>query len=128
MKYNAKKFLAKRLTDMMKMRKESQFDLSKIMDVFQSTVSAWCTDQKMPRMDKIEKIALHYGVALSSLIAPQKSDTGIIPFAESYYAPIVGFIPAGYPALAAKNIEGYATIHYKDVENYFFARQRGQHD
>ena len=124
MKYNAKKFFAKRLTGMMKMRGESQFDLSKIMGVSQSTVSAWCTGQKMPRMDKIEKIALHYGVALSSLVAPQKSDT----FAESYYAPIVGFIPAGYPALAAKNIEGYATIHYKDVENYFFARQRGQHD
>lgn len=33
-----------------------------------STVSNWCTGQKLPRMDKVEKIAAHFGVQKSDLI------------------------------------------------------------
>lgn len=43
-------------------------------------------------------------------------------FNEHYMAPIVGTIPAGYPALAFEDIEGYASIPYSDTENYFFLR------
>ena len=146
MKYETKEFFSKRLAGIMKDHGESQYDLSKIMGVSQSTVSAWCTGDKMPRMDKIEKIAQHYGIAISSLIAPPKADTNTVPFVETNFAPIVGSIPAGYPALAAQDIdfapivgsipagypalaaqdiEGYATIPYKDAENYFFLRVKG---
>lgn len=48
-----------------------------------------------------------------------------IPFAENHMVPIVGTIPAGYPTLAFEEIEGYASIPYKDKENYFFLRVQG---
>lgn len=48
-----------------------------------------------------------------------------IPFTPSYRAPIVGSIPAGYPAFAFEDIEGYADIPYSDEENYFFLRVNG---
>lgn len=47
-------------------------------------------------------------------------------FNDHYVAPIVGTIPAGYPALAFEDIEGYASIPYKDAENYFFLRVSGE--
>ena len=46
-------------------------------------------------------------------------------YLEPYQAPIVGAIPAGYPALAFENVEGYAPIAQPDSENYFFLRVRG---
>lgn len=44
---------------------------------------------------------------------------------EPYFAPIVGSIPAGYPAVAFENIEGYAPIQYKNEGDYFFLRVSG---
>lgn len=49
-----------------------------------------------------------------------------IPFSPSHKAPILGYIPAGYPVLAVEDIEGYADIPYSDVENYFFLRIDGE--
>ena len=44
---------------------------------------------------------------------------------EPYFAPIVGSIPAGYPAVALEDIEGYAPIPYKNEGDYFFLRVSG---
>lgn len=44
---------------------------------------------------------------------------------EPYFAPIVGAIPAGYPAVALEDIEGYAPIQYKNEGDYFFLRVSG---
>lgn len=49
-----------------------------------------------------------------------------IPYNEPHMAPIVGSIPAGYPALAFEEIEGYASIPYADAESYFFLRVSGE--
>lgn len=42
-----------------------------------------------------------------------------ITFAESRYAPILGTIPGGLPVLAVEDIQGYASIPYRDNEDYF---------
>ncbi len=49
-----------------------------------------------------------------------------LPYNEPHMAPIVGAIPAGYPALAFEEVEGYASIPYADAENYFFLRVSGE--
>lgn len=49
----------------------------------------------------------------------------LIPVNEPYSAPILGTIPAGYPVCAVEDIEGYASIQYRDTENYFFLRVKG---
>ena len=48
-----------------------------------------------------------------------------IEYNERYFAPIVGSIPAGYPAVALEDIEGYEPIPYPDAENFFFLRVSG---
>lgn len=59
---------------------------------------------------------------------PNKSSlpSNALPYNEPHMAPIVGAIPAGYPALAFEEVEGYASIPYADTENYFFLRVSGE--
>lgn len=63
-----KKIFARNLMTELKRSGESQRDLARLLNVTSSTVSNWCTGQKLPRMDKVEKIAAHFGVQKSDLI------------------------------------------------------------
>lgn len=90
-----------------------------------TTFADWYNGNKYPRIDKIEMLANYFGVMKSDLIEDKSSIPGSVPYKEMYKAPIVGVIPAGYPALALQDIEGYASIPYSDEENYFFLRVQG---
>lgn len=52
-------------------------------------------------------------------IGEEQLPANAIPYRVSYKAPIIGSIPAGYPAIALEDIEGYVDIPYSDEENYF---------
>lgn len=106
-------------------------DVAKLVGVSRQTLSRYETGVigNIPS-DKIEALAkvLHTTPAwLMGWDEPRRGaeDSPIIPFTEGFFAPIVGSIPAGYPALVTQDIEGYATIPYKDAENYFFLRVKG---
>lgn len=117
-----------------KRRKELNLTLLQIAEavgVTEATVQRWESGNiKTVRHEKITKLAEILHVSPAALMGwddPRRGaeDSPIIPFTEGFFAPIVGSIPAGYPALAAQDIEGYATIPYKDAENYFFLRVKG---
>lgn len=121
-----KEIFARNLVTNIQKNKKTQLDIAEYLHVSPAAVSAWCKGQKMPRMDKIERLANYFGIQKSDLIEDKSSlPNNAIPFTESHQAPIVGSIPAGYPALAFEDIEGYASIPYADVENYFFLRVKG---
>lgn len=121
-----KEIFARNLVTNIQRNKKTQLDIAQYLQVSPAAVSAWCKGQKMPRMDKIERLANYFGIQKSDLIEDKSSlPDNAIPFTESHQAPIVGSIPAGYPALAFEDIEGYASIPYADVENYFFLRVKG---
>lgn len=122
----SKKIFQKKFNELLSQYKITQKEIAKLCDVSTSTVSTWSKGQNMPRMDKIEKLADHFGLTKSHFI--EDADTlpaNAMPFHETYMAPILGYIPAGYPALAVEDIEGYASIPYPDTENYFFLRVSG---
>lgn len=58
--HNLNRFLAK--------TNQTQIDLARALGVSKSTVSSWCTGEKMPRMDKIEMLAQHFSVNKSALL------------------------------------------------------------
>ena len=91
-----------------------------------TTFTDWYNGKKYPRIDKIEMLANYFGVLKSDLIEDKSWSSNVMPFDEPHMAPIVGTIPAGYPALAFDQIEGYASIPYSDTENYFFLRVSGE--
>lgn len=74
----------------------------------------------------IMKLAEALGVSPVYLMGmDEREGDSLIPANEPYKAPILGTIPAGYPVCAIEDIEGYASIPYRDKENYFFLRVKG---
>lgn len=72
--YETKKIFANNLTRLLAESGRTQLDLAKRMNVSPSTVSSWCTADKMPRMDKIEWMAEYFGVPTSALIEPYSAN------------------------------------------------------
>lgn len=68
--YETKKIFAENLIRLLGEHNKTQLDLANQMNVAASTVSSWCTGDKMPRMDKVEWMAEYFGVPTSALIEP----------------------------------------------------------
>ena len=113
---------ARNLRDIMERRGVSQADIAKIFGFPKTTVSSWCTGDKMPRMDKIEALANYFGVLKSDLIE-DKSVKAKSP--RQYPAPILGRVAAGLPIFAEENIEGYTTTTLNGGATYFALRVQG---
>ena len=68
-----KSIFAKNLVRLMEAHREKQTDIAALLKVSKSTVSDYCKGAQMPRMDKIEMLALHYGVRKSDLLEDRSS-------------------------------------------------------
>lgn len=74
-----RKIFVKKLNYYMNLNNKNQMDLMKDLGLSSSTVSNWCTGQKLPRMGKIQMLADYFGINKSDLIEDKvESD-------ESYY-------------------------------------------
>ena len=63
-----RKIFSKNLTNQLDLHGKNQKDLVDFIHVSSSTVSNWCTGQKLPRMDKIQAIAGWLGINTSDLL------------------------------------------------------------
>lgn len=61
--------IAKNLQYLLAKNRETQMELARFMNVSTSTVSSWCKGQKIPRMDKIDRIAEHFNVTRSEIMS-----------------------------------------------------------
>lgn len=82
---------------------EKQTDIAKLLKVSKSTVSEYCKGKQMPRMDKIEMLALHFGVLKSELL-------------EDHTANIKNNAETSAPALSEDAQKLYALIQQLDPE------------
>lgn len=72
-----RRIFAKNLTTLLEKRDKSQKDLVDFIGVSSSTVSNWCTGQKLPRMDKVQLISNWLGVSNSDLLENKKVEQQI---------------------------------------------------
>lgn len=70
-----RKTFVKKLHYYMKLKGINQTDIMKALGLSSSTVSNWCTGQKMPRMGKIQMLADYFGVEKSDLIEEKQNFT-----------------------------------------------------
>lgn len=75
-----RKIFVKKLNYYMELNNKNQMDLMKDLGLSSSTVSNWCTGQKLPRMGKIQMLADYFGINKSDLI--EEKDDAV---EESYY-------------------------------------------
>lgn len=68
-----KQIFADNLMHYMKANNETQIDVAKLIGVSKSNVSAYIKGEQIPRMDKVQILADHYGVRLSDLLETKKT-------------------------------------------------------
>ncbi len=66
--YETKKIFSENLCRLLSQSGKTQLDLAMQLGVAPSSVSSWCNGEKMPRMDKVERMAQYFNVPTSSLI------------------------------------------------------------
>ena len=104
----------------------SQKELAEKIGISRSAVGMYETGEREPDFETLEALADTFNVNMDTLLGKSSSPSNAIPYTAARKAPIIGSIPAGYPALALEDIEGYADIPYSDEENYFFLRVNGE--
>ena len=74
---------AENLKRLLKLNHEKQIDLVHLLGVSKATVSAYCSGDQMPRMDKIESLARHFGVPRAALLGDEDADRAVIDKLEN---------------------------------------------
>lgn len=103
----------------------TQHQLSKILNVSESTVGKWILEKSLPRMGVIQKLSEYFNVPKSYFLErqddPEKSIT------KGVRIPILGRVVAGIPLEAITDIEGYEEITPKmaSLGEYFALKIRG---
>jgi len=121
-----------RIGDRIKARRETlglrQEDVGDVLGVNKSTImryeSGGVRKIKLPMLEKLAfalKTTPEYLLGKSDNVYVLPSN--IIPITGM--APIYGSIPAGMPAFAEQNIEGYMPIMFKNPQEYFCLRVKG---
>ena len=75
---------ADNLMRLMRENHEKQIDIARLLGVSKSTISAYCSGSQMPRMDKIEQLAHHFGVSRGALLGetPEAAPAASAPVEE----------------------------------------------
>lgn len=124
-----KEIFSKKLKHYMEANGKNQMDLMRDLKLSSSTVSSWCTGQKLPRMGKIQMLADYFGVNKSDLIEDKPASNDIppnaTPYAPTQRIPILGRISAGLPLYADEQIEGYTYTDLNHGGEYFALRVHG---
>lgn len=63
-----RRLFAENLLRLMRANGETQADVARLLQVSKSTVSSYCAALQTPRMDKVEQLAVHYGVSRAELL------------------------------------------------------------
>ena len=118
-----KKIFSENLKKQAAIAGENQPDIAEVLGVTKSAVNAYFTGNKMPRMDRIKKLADHFGCNVSDLVDDKSVEDQITAVA----IPVLGTVPAGVPIEAIQDILGYEEIPkiMADTGEFFCLRVEG---
>ena len=75
-----RKIFARNLLYYMEKFNKTQADIIVDLDINKSAISTWCNGTRMPRMDKVQKLADYFGINKSDLLEEHSDDSE-----EHYY-------------------------------------------
>lgn len=101
-----KKIFSENLKKQAAIAGENQPDIAEVLGVTKSAVNAYFMGNKIPRMDRIKKLADHFGCNVSDLVDDKSIEDQITAVA----IPVLGTVPAGVPIEAIQDILGYEEI------------------
>lgn len=104
-----KRIFSKNLRYYMQLNGKTQMDLMNDLGLSSSTVSNWCTGLKLPRMDKVQKLADYFNINKSDLIEDKPS-----PSVTAFPAPLPAQIAAQYGEDMRELVEAAAALDPSD--------------
>lgn len=118
-----KKIFSENLKKQAAIAGENQPDIAEVLGVTKSAVNAYFMGNKMPRMDRIKKLADHFGCNVSDLVDDKTIEDQVTAVA----IPVLGTVPAGVPIEAIQDILGYEEIPkiMADTGEFFCLRVEG---
>jgi len=106
-----KSAFAMRLKELIRRKGITQLELAQHLGVSTSTVSAWCTGEKFPRMDKVDTMATYFGVSRSQITGDASLlPTNISLMPSTHKIPLLGTIACGEPITAVENVDSYIDV------------------
>lgn len=120
---NEKKVFARNLKRQTDLAGENQLEIAEFLGISKTAVNSYFLGNKMPRMDRIKKLAEHFGCNVSDLIDDKTVEDQITAVA----IPVLGTVPAGVPIEAIQDILGYEEIPkiMADTGEFFCLRVEG---
>ena len=118
-----KKIFSENLKKQAAIAGENQPDIAEVLGVTKSAVNAYFMGNKMPRMDRIKKLADHFGCNVSDLVDDKSIEDQVTAVAIA----VLGTVPAGVPIEAIQDILGYEEIPkiMADTGEFFCLRVEG---
>lgn len=118
-----KKIFSENLKKQAAIAGENQPDIAEVLGITKSAVNAYFMGNKIPRMDRIKKLADHFGCNVSDLVDDKSIEDQITAVA----IPVLGTVPAGVPIEAIQDILGYEEIPkiMADTGEFFCLRVEG---
>lgn len=108
-----RKIFQDNLSRLLSEKNVTQKDLAQYMVVSAPTVNDWVKGRKIPRMDKIDKLCIFFGVNRSDLIEQKTASvqsTLMQPSKHGVRIPVLGKVVAGIPLDAIEDILDYEEI------------------
>lgn len=120
-----KEIFSKNLQYYMSLNNKDRNDVCKDLDFKYPTFSDWYNGKKYPRIDKIELLAMYFGIEKSDLI--ENHDT-YNQKKKGIQVPVLGYVRAGIPLEAVEDILDYEEIPAEwsnDGSEYFALTVKG---
>lgn len=102
-----KEIFSKNLQYYMSLYNKDRNDVCKDLDFKYPTFSDWYNGKKYPRIDKIELLAMYFGIEKSDLIENHETYK---PKIKTVKIPVLGYVRAGIPIEAVEEIIGEEEI------------------
>lgn len=104
-----KDIMAKNLIYYINKSGKTQTDISRELNIPETTMSNWIRGNTYPRTDKIQLLADYFKIRRSDLTEEKSLPDNLATLSPSDFKriPILGTIACGDPILAEQNIEGY---------------------
>lgn len=108
---NVNEIFAKNLKRYMEQSGKTQADIIKDLGVTSGTTSSWCSGKKLPRMDKVQRLADYFGVTTGDLLEERSYiERNENRGGRGVKIPVLGLVQAGLPVEAVEDILDWEEI------------------
>ena len=107
--------------NLLAMHKTTVYRVAKETGISATTFTDWKNGRSTPKIDKLKRIADHFGVSLEYMMGDKESSSRY----DGTRIAIIGEIRAGSPIITEQTILGYETADVGDSEEYFYLKVCG---